>query len=256
MKKVYVAGYVEDKIWKPLSHKGKAFPEEVKCRESVLEGRTLTVLKGNLRLHADDYVYAKSARRAKQKYIEIFEQDARSHDQNADQVSEESIEKEQALPVKETLHAVAYTDGSFNQAINRYGFGVLLDVNGKEYEFFGGNQDTTGGRQVNGEIEGVLYAVKKAIEIGCVSIEIRYDYEGIHAWADGLWKTNKDYTAEYRRRVQECRKYIEVSFKHVKAHNGHAGNERADKLAKIGAGLNDLVEIHGQLLMTKDTSLI
>lgn len=227
MEKVYVAGYLQEKKWFPLSIEGESYPEEVKCREGILEKGKITVAKEAVCLAADSCFYAKSARTAKQKYIKMFEKVTKEADTGT---------PVQPLLVQK-LHAVAYTDGSFNRALGRYGYGVLLKIGKAVYEYFGGDTDTTGGWQVNGELQGALFAIEKAIEAGCSSIEIRYDYEGVHKWADGLWRTNKGYTSEYQKKVQEYRKKIVVSFIHIKSHTGNKGNERADALARLGAGL-------------------
>lgn len=128
----------------------------------------------------------------------------------------------------------AYTDGSYNVYNKKFGYGVYMTDGKKEFEFFGGALDTTGGRQVNGEIIAAKKAINVAVENGYESIIIYYDYEGVAKWAKGEWKTNKDYTKEYARFVKENSKKIHIEFIHIKSHTGNAGNEKADKLAKRG----------------------
>lgn len=239
--RVYVAGYIEDKKWFPLSQKGEAFPEEVKCREGVLDEKMIMVTKEKISLNEDSCIYAKSARGAKKKYSDIFDTIVESAEKETD--TDETCEEKTATSQdahSEPLHAIAYTDGSYNKATGQYGYGICMEINGEKSEYFGGSRDMTGGWQVNGELQGALVAIEKAIEAGCSSIEIRYDYEGVHKWADGFWRTNKNYTADYKKKVQIYRKQIHISFTHIKSHTGNEGNEKADDLAKKGAGLVSL----------------
>lgn len=133
------------------------------------------------------------------------------------------------------MKAVAYIDGSFDNTVGRYGYGVLFMMDDKTCEeCCGGDLDRTGGWQVNGEIEAAKTAIRHAMDLGCDAITIYYDYEGIRCWPDGVWNTKKGYTKEYKTFVNEARLQLKISFKHIIAHTGNPGNERADQLAKEG----------------------
>lgn len=132
------------------------------------------------------------------------------------------------------MKAKAYTDGSYDSTVGRYGFGVLFLMDGKIEECCGGDIDRTGGWQVNGEIEAAKAAIAHAVKMGCDELDIYYDYEGIRRWADGRWRAKRDYTKAYRDYVQDARKRMEIRFIHVPSHTGDVGNERADQLAKEG----------------------
>ena len=72
---------------------------------------------------------------------------------------------------------------------------------------------------------------------GIRDIEIYYDYEGISAWAEGRWKTNKDGTIAYKKAYDELSEFVNVTFCKVKGHSGDKYNDMADRLAKDALGI-------------------
>ena len=50
-----------------------------------------------------------------------------------------------------------------------------------------------------------------------------------------MWKAKKSYTKTYAEQIHEFRKEIQITFIHVKGHNGNTWNEIADQEAGIGA---------------------
>lgn len=131
-------------------------------------------------------------------------------------------------------YVVAYTDGSFNADTGYWGYGaVLQDKNGRELATYSGNGTAyASSRNVTGEIYGAVRAIEAAVQQGCESILVKHDYEGVGFWADGKWKTNLTLTVWYKARIAELRKKIKITFERVPGHQGIAGNERADELAK------------------------
>jgi len=89
-------------------------------------------------------------------------------------------------------------------------------------------------RNVAGEIAAVLYAVKKASELGVI-IRIFHDYAGIAFWVTGEWKANNEFTQAY---VKMMKQYQGIyCFEKVKAHSGNEFNDYVDKKAKIALGI-------------------
>lgn len=146
--------------------------------------------------------------------------------------------EKKAVPKDIKKTAIAYVDGCYNKGTRMFGYGVVFLMDGKEKNFYGEKPDKSGGWQIEGELTAALVACEKAIECGCASIEIRYDYEGVANWPTGYWRTNKSYTRKYAVEMRKIMKKISVSFTHIKAHKGEAGNEKADKLAKYACGIS------------------
>lgn len=139
-----------------------------------------------------------------------------------------------------TLHLDAHVDGSFNNATGKYGSGVVL-CGGPEMivRYCGGNDPKlTPLRNVAGEINAAIIAINVARNIfhdDIASITIFHDYEGISKWPQGHWKAKNEVTQSYRDFIQELP--FPVHFTKVVAHSGDFYNTTADKLAKMGAGI-------------------
>lgn len=130
---------------------------------------------------------------------------------------------------------IAYVDGSFSKAHNRYSYGcVLLLPGGEIHRESGSGSDAQGLaiRNVAGEMLGAETAVKWAVANGYHSIKICYDYKGVEEWASGGWKTNNELTKNYADFMQGQRPVIKITFQKIAAHTGNTFNEEADRLAK------------------------
>lgn len=133
--------------------------------------------------------------------------------------------------------AIAYTDGSYNKETKHFGYGVVFLIGNEEMLISGQEPDINEGWQIQGEITAALKACEKAIELGCKTLEIRYDYEGVENWPTGRWKAKKAYTQEYAKVMSKYMEELNIKFRHVKAHTGEEGNTRVDELAKIACGV-------------------
>ena len=145
-------------------------------------------------------------------------------------------EKKEELPEN-----YAFVDGSFNSATNTYGYGGFLVHGGKKelLQGSGTEEEMASMRNVAGEILGSMAAMQKAVELGIRELIIYYDYMGIEMWANGLWKRNKKGTIAYYDFMQSVRDRIHLSFVKVKGHSGVEGNEEADRLARLAAGVDE-----------------
>lgn len=128
-----------------------------------------------------------------------------------------------------------YVDGSFINGATGYGAVVLKD--GKVVDELSGAVDArevSDTRQVAGELAAAKEALNWCLEHSVKEVSIYYDYLGVEKWATGQWKTNQLLTKEYARFVGE--RPIKIHWRKVDSHTGNRWNDRADALAKRGAG--------------------
>jgi viroplasmin and RNaseH domain-containing protein len=86
---------------------------------------------------------------------------------------------------------IAYVDGSYSDTLQVYSFGcVLLTPSGETIRRSGNGNDpeALNVRNVAGELQGAMHAVKLAYELGYKRIIIRHDYIGIARWYTREWK--------------------------------------------------------------------
>lgn len=148
---------------------------------------------------------------------------------------EDSGEKHRKL-AKESDIVITYVDGSYSDETKRYSFGcIILTPNGDVIEEYGFGEDPNALsiRNVAGELQGTMYAVKFAHENQYKSILIRHDYEGISKWYTGEWKAKNTIVRKYLEFMQKYRQLIQIEFEKVNAHTGDKYNEEADRLAKL-----------------------
>lgn len=131
------------------------------------------------------------------------------------------------------LHA--YVDGSYSEKKKLAGYGGVILYNGEIiHTFKGSSEKNIDMRNVAGELFACGIALKWAINNNYKEITIHHDYTGISAWAQGLWKRNKEGTINYKSFIDSISNKIKISFVKVKGHSGDTYNDMADKLAKEG----------------------
>lgn len=125
----------------------------------------------------------------------------------------------------------AYVDGSYNAHTGVYGSGLIMtdgiNIILKKSAVGEGKSEI---RNVAGEIDAAMMAVKEAERLGLEELEIYYDYAGIEYWVTGKYKSKNEYTQDYADFMKRDRP-LKLHFTHVKAHSGDKFNEMADKLA-------------------------
>lgn len=134
---------------------------------------------------------------------------------------------------------IAYVDGSYNIKTKVFACGVVILNNGEEITLSEAYNDKelSQMRNVAGEINGSMLAMKYCIENGIDNLHIFYDYEGIEKWCTSSWKTNKEGTAAYKAFYDSIKDKIKITFHKVKGHSGDKYNDMADSLAKAAAGV-------------------
>lgn len=146
------------------------------------------------------------------------------------------IEKENStLDTSEDSYDI-YVDGSFSNNVYSWGFAVfhlgelIHTANG-----IGEDQEAISTRNVAGELEATMNAVKWAAMNDLKHIVIHHDYIGISEWAENRWRTNNQVTKNYAEFMKSYQNLVD--FKKVTGHTGVIGNELADKLAKEALGI-------------------
>ena len=149
--------------------------------------------------------------------------------------SVKKVDKEDA----KQSEAFAYVDGSYDDTTKSYSYGMVMMHKEEELHFFKKfeQDDMSDMRNVAGEIEGSMAAMKYCMDHNIKSISIFYDYEGIEKWCNGDWKAKKEGTRRYVKFYEDASKYVDVDFIKVKGHSGDKYNDLADELAKRALGL-------------------
>ena len=125
-----------------------------------------------------------------------------------------------------------YSDGSSLGNPGPGGYGGILEFNGYEKEFYGGEPYTTNNRmELRGVIEG-LKLIKEPCDITVIS-DSSYVVNAINSWLVGWVKRG----FKKVKNVDLWEEYLEFAKPHnitgvwVRGHDGHEQNERCDKLA-------------------------
>ncbi len=155
----------------------------------------------------------------------------------ATEVVAKADEKEKTTPKVEKI--TAYVDGSYNVATKEYSYGAVIFAGDKKECFSEkfNDPELATMRNVAGELEGSMKAMRYAVEAGAKELDIFYDYEGIEKWCTGAWKTNKDGTKAYKAFYVQISQKVKVNFHKVKGHSGDRYNDEADVLAKAALGI-------------------
>lgn len=133
-----------------------------------------------------------------------------------------------------------YTDGACKGNPGVGGWGVLLEMNGKEKELFGGERLTTNNRMELLAVIRALEALKRRCRVQ-LHTDSKYVQQGITEWIHG-WKKNGWRTAAKKpvknddlwKELDELAQKHDIKWLWVKGHAGHNGNEKADMLANRG----------------------
>jgi ribonuclease HI len=133
-----------------------------------------------------------------------------------------------------------HTDGACKGNPGPGGWGALLAWGGREKELYGGESHTTNNRMELTAVIRALESLTRACEVDLYT-DSQYVKNGIETWIHG-WKRNGWKTSD-RKPVKNAELWREldalcarhhIHWHWVKAHNDHAGNERADALANLG----------------------
>jgi len=140
---------------------------------------------------------------------------------------------------------IAYTDGACSGNPGPGGWGVLLEAHDdgrllKTRELRDGAPDTTNNRMELMAVISALEALDRPSAITVIT-DSAYVKNGITTWIRG-WKKNRWVTSTRKpvknvdlwQALDNARARHQVTWKWIKGHAGHPGNERADALAREG----------------------
>jgi len=135
-----------------------------------------------------------------------------------------------------------YTDGACSGNPGPGGWGALLRYGETEKELSGGERETTNNRM---ELMGAIAALESLTKPSAVKLytDSQYVQKGATEWMPG-WVKRGWQTADKKpvknvdlwQRLQAAMKPHQVDFIWVRGHNGHAENERVDRLAVAAIG--------------------
>jgi ribonuclease HI len=130
-----------------------------------------------------------------------------------------------------------YTDGACSGNPGPGGWGALLRMGAVEKELSGSENPTTNNRM---ELMGAIMGLEALTLPSQVKLytDSQYVQKGISEWLPGWvkrgWKTADKQpvkNADLWKRLDAARSKHKVDFIWVRGHNGHAENERVDRLA-------------------------
>ena len=137
-----------------------------------------------------------------------------------------------------------YVDGSFNDSIPNYSFGIVCVLNDEIIHSAGGtgnNAEAISMRQIAGELLGAMQALLYARRKGYARVIVLHDYKGVSMHANGTWKRTNPFSGTYHDWMQAYFRDnpgISVDFRKVAAHSGNRYNELADVMAKTAVGMS------------------
>ena len=133
-----------------------------------------------------------------------------------------------------------FTDGACSGNPGPGGWGAILRWNGTEKELKGGEPETTNNRMELMAAIQALETLKRDVQADLYT-DSTYVQKGItewiHSWKKRGWKTAAKKSVKNEdlwRRLDEAVARHDVKWHWVKGHAGHAENERADELARMG----------------------
>lgn len=136
-----------------------------------------------------------------------------------------------------------YTDGACKGNPGNGGWGALIKFGEKNVEIFGGEAETTNNRMELTAVIKALEKIKSENQIAEVYTDSTYVQKGISewiiAWKKNGWKSSNKKPVKNQdlwMKLDNLNNQLNITWRWIKGHAGHAENERADYLANQGVG--------------------
>ena len=135
-----------------------------------------------------------------------------------------------------------FTDGACSGNPGPGGWGAILRYQGIEKELSGGEKETTNNRMEMMAVIVALESIKRPCQI-TITTDSQYVMKGMTEWLPDWkkrhWKTKSNKpvkNADLWQRMDKAAGRHKLEWQWVRGHQGHADNERADKLAVSAIG--------------------
>lgn len=138
------------------------------------------------------------------------------------------------------IEVTIYTDGACSGNPGPGGWGVYLNTQNAQHEYYGYEATTTNNRmELMAAIQGLVYA-KALTDHATVITDSEYVRQGImkwiHNWRNNGWKTAAKQPVKncdlWKTLDDTASTFTKVQWQWVKGHSGNFGNEKADQLAR------------------------
>lgn len=105
--------------------------------------------------------------------------------------------------------------GTFNPDLKCYAYGAVLTVGEEKVKLYGSGskQEYLPSKQIAGEIQGVLDAIKEAIKRNLNSVTVVYKSQFLEKVATGEWSTSNICVMDYAIGILEYKKSIDIRFR-------------------------------------------
>ena len=163
-------------------------------------------------------------------------------DANGKKTTEQN-EQDELLPfgkVDKDDTAFIYTDGSYNRATSVWGYSAILHDGKdetKQLVFSGSGVEYRKMCQSVGEIVGAYRGAVEAVRLGYENIVICHDFDAVKGYTVGNYNNSNMLATWYEAAMKRLSKKANIRFKKVTAHSGNPLNNKADKYARIAAGI-------------------
>ena len=137
------------------------------------------------------------------------------------------------LVTSDWVDATAHIEGSYQQGLDAYSYGVVVACEGASIELSGRGSDPRMLKfnRVSGELLAAVTAMSFCIRFGISHLDLIYDFNNLEQWSLGNHKTKVPVTKKYQAYYDSIQDALSVTFNKVTAHSGDTTIHRVEQLA-------------------------